>query len=74
MIGDYLRIIRQKLSLSQEDLARLLNVSFATVNRWEISNNKSSRLAMQSIDAFCCKYKLQLVSEWLTAGGENHEG
>lgn len=53
MQADYLREIREKLGLSQEGLARLLNVSCATVNRWETGKNKPSPLAMQSIEAFC---------------------
>lgn len=35
MTGKRLRKLRTRLSLSQEGLARLLGVSFATVNRWE---------------------------------------
>jgi DNA-binding XRE family transcriptional regulator len=37
MTGDDLRMLRDKkhLYLSQAELARALNVSFATVNRWE---------------------------------------
>lgn len=30
----FVKEIRKQLSLSQEDLARELGVSFATVNRW----------------------------------------
>jgi DNA-binding XRE family transcriptional regulator len=32
---DQLTAIRTKLELSQEQMARLLSVSFASVNRWE---------------------------------------
>ena len=46
MTEDYLREIRRRLGLSQEELARLLNVSCATVNRWEQGKNKPSRLAL----------------------------
>jgi type I restriction enzyme M protein len=34
-LGSVLRDLRSKLHLSQEELAQRLNVSFATVNRWE---------------------------------------
>mgnify|MGYP003506386393 CR=1 FL=1 len=40
---DYARMIvqiRARLNLSQEQLAKMLNVAFATVNRWE--NNKAT--------------------------------
>ena len=73
MTGVYLRKIREQLGLSQEELARLLNVSFATVNRWEKYKNKPSRLALQNIDTFCKENSLQTVSEWLMTRGECRE-
>jgi putative transcriptional regulator len=45
--------IRQQLALSQEDLARQLGVSYATVNRWENGHNIPSRLARTRLHAFC---------------------
>jgi transcriptional regulator with XRE-family HTH domain len=33
--GERLRKLRVRLDMSQEGLARLLGISFATVNRWE---------------------------------------
>jgi type I restriction enzyme M protein len=39
-LGSTLRDLRSKLKLSQEELAARLNVSFATVNRWE--NDKAT--------------------------------
>jgi putative transcriptional regulator len=45
--------IRRQLSISQEDLARELGVSYATVNRWENSQAKPSKLARAQLDAFC---------------------
>jgi len=47
--------IRQQLDVSQEDLARQLGVSFATVNRWEKGYNIPSRLARAQLNAFCDK-------------------
>jgi len=47
--------IRRQLSLSQEDLARQLGVSYATVNRWENGQSKPSKLAKAQLDAFCEK-------------------
>ena len=37
-LSQALKKLREQLSYSQEDLARELGVSFATINRWE--NNK----------------------------------
>ncbi len=45
--------IRGQLDLSQEDLARELGVSYATVNRWENSVSKPSRLARARLETFC---------------------
>ena len=45
--------VRRQLALSQEDLARELGVSYATVNRWENGQSKPSKLARAQLDAFC---------------------
>jgi len=45
--------IRKQLDFSQEDLARALGVSFATVNRWENGQAMPSKLAKAQLDAFC---------------------
>ena len=47
--------VRRQLTLSQEDLARQLGVSYATVNRWENGQSKPSKLAKAQLDAFCEK-------------------
>ena len=44
-----LKRIRKLHGWSQEDLARELGVSFATVNRWENGKTKPSRLAQDKI-------------------------
>ena len=54
-ISELVAVIRQQLDVSQEDLARQLGVSFATVNRWEMWHNKPSRLARAQLRAFCDK-------------------
>jgi transcriptional regulator with XRE-family HTH domain len=41
MVANRLRRLRTRLGLSQEALARLLGVSFATVNRWESDKQAS---------------------------------
>lgn len=45
--------VRKQLALSQEDLARELGVSYATVNRWENGQSKPSKLARAQLYAFC---------------------
>ena len=53
--------VRRQLAISQEDLARELGVSYATVNRWENGQAKPSKLARAQLDAFFERMK--------TAGG-----
>ena len=45
--------VREKLSMSQEDLARILNMSFATINRWENAKTKPIKVAQVAFDSFC---------------------
>lgn len=65
MVGDdknlpgLIKEIRRQLSLSQEDLARQLNVSYATVNRWENGLSKPSKLAKAQLETFCKKMTSQ---------------
>lgn len=47
--------VRDRLSLSQEDLARELGVSFSTVNRWENGKTKPIKVARIQFDGFCNK-------------------
>jgi predicted ATPase/DNA-binding CsgD family transcriptional regulator/DNA-binding XRE family transcriptional regulator len=44
-----LRLLRAQLGLSQEQLARRLSVSFATVNRWETGRSRPSPRASQAV-------------------------
>jgi DNA-binding transcriptional regulator YiaG len=45
--------VRRQLGLSQEELARELGVSFATVNRWENSKTTPSKMAQTVWRQFC---------------------
>lgn len=65
MISSFLKELRVRNGLSQEDLARILHVSFATVSRWEMGKNKPSRLALQNLDSYCKDNGIQSASEYL---------
>ena len=54
--SEKIKYVREKLNISQEDLARALNVSFATINRWENSKNKPVRMAQVAFNDFCVKH------------------
>ena len=47
-----LKAVRAQLGMSQEDLARAIGVSFATVNRWENRQTRPSKLAKAQLEAF----------------------
>ena len=53
---DYQKLIkdlREKLILSQEDFAKLLGVSFSTVNRWETSKHDPTIKVKRKIIELC---------------------
>ena len=62
-----IKTVREQLDLSQEDLAREIGVSYATVNRWENGHTTPSRLAKANLNAFCAEMvrqgKLKLPPE-----------
>ena len=41
--------LRKKMDWSQEDLARYINVSLSTVQRWEMKGPKPHRLARREL-------------------------
>ena len=45
--------VRLQLNLSQEALAKKLEVSFATINRWENGKSIPSKLTMYRFEKFC---------------------
>jgi DNA-binding transcriptional regulator YiaG len=58
MLSESLKKIRNILSISQEQLARDLNVSYTTLNRWENNRTSPSRLAKMRIAEYCSEKKL----------------
>lgn len=50
---EIVRLIREKTDMSQEDLARALNVSFATINRWENGKTRPNKLTQSVFFDFC---------------------
>ena len=51
-LSELIRITRKKALLSQEDFAKVLNVSVGTINRWENAKTKPNITAMKNQD-FC---------------------
>lgn len=52
-LSDIIKEIREELEISQEQLARELNISFSTINRWENKKSNPSRLAKDRLWNFC---------------------
>ena len=62
-----IKSIRQRGLLSQEAFAKVLGVSFTTVNRWECGKAKPSYKAMKQIDEYCKANGIDFdISEKLT--------
>ena len=55
--------VRIEIGYSQEQLARDLGVSFATINRWENGKTEPSRLALKNFIDFCKKNGVQISEE-----------
>ena len=65
-IPELIKTVRAQLNFSQEDLARELGVSFATVNRWENGKVFPSKMAQAALRNFC---KSKLESDKLNLPG-----
>lgn len=44
---------REKLGMSQEEMAYALKISFATINRWENGKTHPNKMAKSVFFAFC---------------------
>lgn len=55
--SEQVKTVRKALNISQEELARALGVSFATVNRWENGKTSPSPLAQRQFETFCEGHK-----------------
>lgn len=50
---EFVKQVRKKLNYTQKELASALDVSYATVNRWENNQALPSKLAVKSFLDFC---------------------
>src|SRR3546814_7850876 len=58
-----IRQLRARLNLSQEELAARLNVSYATINRWEAGKSKPQRAQRDAIEALASARSEEHTSE-----------
>lgn len=54
-LGNDIKLLRQRCLLSQQDFAKELGVSFATINRIESGKSKPTYKTMKHIDDYCKK-------------------
>jgi len=60
---DYQRLVKElrlKLILSQQELADLLNVSFASINRWETGKHEPTIKIKRKIVQLCKENNIDL--------------
>ena len=54
-IAETIKEIRNRLNLSQKEMAAVLGVTFATVNRWENDRCEPTQIAIKGIKSLCEK-------------------
>ncbi len=63
-----IKIIRQRLFMTQTDFADALRVSYTTVNRWETGHTRPNFSAMKEIKQLCNENNIdysQVEAAWL---------
>ena len=58
--GQALLSLRAKINITQEELARILNVTFATINRWENNRAVPTKIHIMQIEELCKKHKVTI--------------
>jgi transcriptional regulator with XRE-family HTH domain len=53
VFSDIVKKARKEAKLSQQEMASALNVSFATINRWENKKTMPTKLAKLAFENFC---------------------
>ena len=60
---EQIKLVRMSLQLTQEELARQMGVSYATVSRWERENRKPQLATLGKLYSFCQRNGIELVSQ-----------
>lgn len=59
----FVKVVREQLEMSQQQLANALNVSFSTINRWENEKTEPSNLAQKTFFDFCEGNLIEIPAE-----------
>ena len=57
---DQIKFVRMHLQLSQEELARQMGISFATVSRWERESRKPQLALLGKFYSFCRRNGIEI--------------
>ena len=57
---EQVKFVRMHLQLSQEELARQMGISFATVSRWERENRKPQLALLGKFYSFCKRNGIEI--------------
>jgi DNA-binding transcriptional regulator YiaG len=57
---DQVKFVRMRLQLSQEELARQMGISFATVSRWERESRKPQLALLGKFYSFCQRKGIEI--------------
>jgi putative transcriptional regulator len=52
-LNEIIKVVRNELKVTQEQLAHDLHISFSTINRWENGKNSLSKLARLRLIEYC---------------------
>lgn len=61
--GEKVKKVRIEIGYSQEQLARELGVSFATINRWENGKSEPRQISLNTFERFCILHNINLGKE-----------
>ena len=62
--AEKVKFVRAKLLISQTELAKLVGVSFPTINRWETGKLEPTFLNEKKFEAFCAKEKIKFEDRY----------
>ena len=61
--AENIKKLRNKMLLTQQELAKLLNVAYVSINRWENGVTQPNKLKEYAFEQFCVKNNVQFSQE-----------
>ena len=58
----FVKYAREKLNMSQEEMAHALKISFATINRWENGKTHPNKMAKSVFFDYCEKHGIENIT------------